>query len=76
MRVVIDRIEGNIAVLVLYEDDRIKFNLPIQYLPKGVRGGDHLQVTFTLDEQSREAERKRVEDLLKELTGKKTDEKR
>jgi hypothetical protein len=75
MKVVIDRIEGDVAVLVIHEDDRIKFNLPIRYLPEGVRGGDHLHVTFTLDEQSRMAEKKRVEDLLSELTGKKTYEK-
>ncbi|MEK6289055.1 MAG: DUF3006 domain-containing protein [Acidobacteriota bacterium] len=64
-KVVVDRIEGDLAVLVLYEDDRVKFNLPVHYLPEGVREGDHLQMGFTQDEESRESERKKVEDLLK-----------
>ena len=66
-KVVVDRIEGDLAVLVLYEDDRVKFNLPLHYLPEGVREGDHLQMGFAQDEESRESERKRVGDLLKDL---------
>jgi len=66
-KVVVDRIEGDVAVLVLHEDDRVKFNLPLHYLPEGVREGDHLQMGFAQDEESRESERKRVGDLLKDL---------
>ncbi len=66
-RVVIDRIEGNLAVLVLYDDDRVKFNLPLRYLPKGAREGDHLQMSFAEDEAGRESEKKRIGDLLSEL---------
>lgn len=67
--VVVDRIEGDVAVLTVYEDDRVKFNLPVQYLPEGVGEGDHLQMGFAQDEDSRESARKRVEDLLKQLKG-------
>jgi hypothetical protein len=66
-KVVIDRIEGDLAVLALYEDDRVKFNFPLHYLPEGVREGDHLQMGFAQDEKSRESEQNKVEDLLKEL---------
>lgn len=66
-KVVIDRIEGDLAVLALYEDDGVKFNLPLHYLPEGVREGDHLQMGFAQDDESREAERTKVEDLLKQL---------
>jgi hypothetical protein len=66
-RVVIDRIEGDLAVLVLYDDDRVKFNLPVRYLYEGVKEGDHLQMSFSEDAASRESEQKRVDDLLKEL---------
>ena len=66
-KVVIDRIEGDLAVLVLYDDDGVKFNLPLRYLPDGVREGDHLQMNFREDEASRGSEQKRVDDLLKEL---------
>lgn len=63
----IDRIEGDLAVLVLYDDDGVKFDLPLRYLPDGVREGDHLLMNFREDEASRGSEQKRVDDLLKEL---------
>lgn len=66
-KVVIDRIEGDLAVLVLYEDDRVKFNLPLHCLPEGSREGDHLQMSFAKDESSRESEKGRIDDLLKDL---------
>ena len=68
IKVVIDRIEGDLAVIVLYDDDRVKFNLPVKYLPEGVRDGDHLRLGFDVDKQSRGVVKKRVEDLLKDLT--------
>lgn len=66
-RVVVDRIEGDLAVLVLYDDDRIKFNLPLRYLPEAVREGDHLRMVFVVDEAGRESEGSKIEDLLKQL---------
>ncbi|HVF90782.1 MAG TPA: DUF3006 domain-containing protein [Blastocatellia bacterium] len=66
-KVEIDRVEGALAVVVLSDDDKVKFNLPVKYLPEGVRDGDHLQVTFKLDEKSRDEQKTRVSDLLKEL---------
>ena len=68
IKVVIDRIEGDLAVVVLYDDDRVKFNLPVKYLPEGVRGGDHLRVSFDVDKKSHESEKSRIADLLKDLT--------
>ena len=70
-KVVIDRVEDKLAVVVIYEDDSVKFNLPVDYLPEGVKEGAHLQMSFKVDEESREAQKKRVGDLLKELTEKK-----
>ncbi|MBI3653838.1 MAG: DUF3006 domain-containing protein [Acidobacteria bacterium] len=69
LKIVIDRIEDDVATLVLYEDDRVQFNLPVEYLPKGVKGGDHFQVVFKKDSQSRAAEKQKAEQLLKELLG-------
>ncbi len=66
-KVVIDRFEGDLAVVVLYDDDRVKFNLPLQYLPEGVREGDHLQMSFAKDLSGRESERMRIDELLKDL---------
>lgn len=63
---IIDRIESDLAVITLYEDDRVKFNLPVALLPEKARGGDHLQITFTMDEESRDELKKRIEELLKD----------
>jgi hypothetical protein len=69
-RVIIDRIEGDLAVFVLYEDDRVRFNFPLQLLPEGAREGDHLLMTFAEDNASRESEKRRIGSLLDELKNK------
>ena len=69
LKLVVDRIESGKAVLVLYDDDSVSFTLPLECLPEGTLGGDHLNVTFTQAIESREAERERAERLLKELKG-------
>lgn len=73
LKVVIDRIEGDLAVFVLTEDDSVKFDLPVKYLPEGASEGQHYRLAFTADEESRESERKSIEDLYKQLMGRKDD---
>ncbi|MCI0485574.1 MAG: DUF3006 domain-containing protein [Blastocatellia bacterium] len=73
LKVVIDRIEGDLAVIVLSDDDSVKFDLPVKYMPEGAREGEHYRMTFTPDEESRDSERKRIEDLYKQLTGRQND---
>lgn len=68
-KVIIDRIEGDLAVVVMHDDDKVKFNLPVVYLPKGAKGGDHLQLTLKQDKESREEMKETVEQLLKDLKG-------
>ena len=68
IKVVVDRIEGKLAVLVLYEDDQVKFNFPISKLPDGLREGDHLLVSFEKSDQDRAAEEAKAKDLLREMT--------
>ena len=48
MKVVIDRIENQIAV-VLFGDEEIKVDLPLSLLPEVVKEGSHLNVTFELN---------------------------
>jgi len=76
MTLVVDRIEDDIAVCYLYEDDRVRFDIPLRYLPPGTVAGDHLRVSFELDRESRQRERRRAEELLRELTRGQPDEKR
>jgi hypothetical protein len=71
LKVFIDRIEGDLAVVALYDDDSIKFNLPVKYLPGGARGGDHFILTLALDEKSRDEELRLIKELLADDQAKK-----
>jgi hypothetical protein len=64
----IDRIEDDLAVIVLVEDDRFYFDLPVKYLPHGAQEGDHLTIHFWLDPASTEDARQRIAEMKKELT--------
>ncbi len=74
IKVFIDRIEGDLAVVVLSDDDRVKFNLPVKYLPEGSAEGTHLRLSFKPDEASRKTEKEKIDGLLKKLAGKKREE--
>ena len=69
-KVIIDRIEGDLAVLVLYDNDGVKFNMPVALLPDGANDGDHLEMSFAKAEASRDSEKKRIDSLFAELKGK------
>ena len=69
-KIIVDRIEGDLAVLVLYDDDNVKFNFPVSLLPEDVRDGDHLRMSFAKDEASKETDKKRINDFLAELKSK------
>ena len=68
---VVDRIEDDRAALVLSDDDKVKFSLPVKFLPDGVESGDHLEVTFKIDRERTEEVAGEVEDLLEKLKRKK-----
>lgn len=67
LKVYIDRIEDDVATVALYDDDKVHFNLPVTYLPEGTKEGDHFQLMFKKDKEGRVAEKKKADDLLKEL---------
>ena len=69
LKIVIDRIEDEVATLVLYDDDSVHFNLPAECLPEGAEEGDHFQLVFKKDKESRAAEKQKADDLLKDLLG-------
>lgn len=63
----VDRIESDFAVTLLGEGgDQI--DVPIQYMPSGIKAGDHLVIIFQLDPESREATLKNISELKRELT--------
>jgi hypothetical protein len=67
LNAVVDRIESGLAVVVLNDDDAVQFDLPLKYLPPGVKAGDHLSLAFELDAAGNEAARERVAEMKKEL---------
>lgn len=70
----IDRIEGNLAVLLVGDEER-EMVVPLTDLPPGVQGGDWLIVevergrliSATLDLQETEARRQRIQAKLQRL---------
>ncbi len=66
MKAVIDRFEGEYAV-VLFGDDEIKADIPRQFLPPGAEEGSWLNVSFELDPEGEEKQREKIEGLLDKL---------
>jgi hypothetical protein len=66
MKAVIDRVEGELAVLLLgYES--MTLNLPLSQLPEGCREGDVLNVSFERDPAATEQAKERVSGLMDKL---------
>ncbi len=63
----VDRVESNIAVL-LSSDGGFQFDAPVEWLPRGVKAGDHLLISFRLDPASAAATLQNVSDLKRQLT--------
>lgn len=64
-KAVVDRIEGDIAVLLAAEDEFV-VHIPLQLLPN-IKEGDHLQASWAVDPQATEQAKDRVTDLLQKL---------
>ena len=61
----IDRIEGDLAVLLL-GDDMKKVNCPVSCLPEQVGEGDYLKLELSYDKEATEQAEQEALDLLKE----------
>ena len=67
MKVTIDRIEGNVAVLISREDESVRVNVPVSLLPPGCREGDILTIRLERDGAATEAAQERVSGLIEKL---------
>jgi hypothetical protein len=67
MKATLDRFEGNMAVLLVRDDESIKFNVPIILLPDGVREGDILDISITIDEKATDDSKARGSSLMERL---------
>lgn len=66
LKIVIDRIEEDKAVLLIGETET-RSVWPRKYLPQGVTEGDHLEVSFRVDPEATRSAKQGVEDLLRQL---------
>ena len=66
----LDRIEEDIAVLLVRDEEKIKINIPLFLLPAGSKEGDILDITITRNIQETEAAKERVSNLLEKLKNK------
>ncbi len=78
-RYTIDRFEGDVAVLLVREDESQQIDLPREQLPKGAKEGDILEVELSADNKVVNAKvlnketntaRKKAENLLQKLLDK------
>ena len=67
MKVFLDRIEGNTAVLISQEDESQRCNIPLSLLPTGSREGDMLSIRIERDGVATEAAKERVSGLIEKL---------
>ena len=70
-KVTLDRIEENIAVLLVRNEETVKINIPLFLLPAGSREGDILDVTIVRNIQETEDAKERVSALLDKLRNRK-----
>jgi hypothetical protein len=67
MKAVIDRVEGELAVLLLGDKGEFKLNLPLSQLPEGCKEGDILNMSFERDVVGTEQAKERVSGLMEKL---------
>lgn len=69
MNAVIDRFEGDYAVILLGEEVH-EIVVSIKHLPKGAKEGSWLKITFELDPEGTQKQKEKVEVLLEKLRNK------
>ena len=67
MKAVIDRIEGDLAVVLVGEKGEFKLNLPLSLLPEGCKEGDVLNISIERDSAATDQAKERVTDLMEKL---------
>ena len=73
LKVIVDRIEGAVAVLISCEDESVQVNVPVPLLPSGCREGDILTIRIERDRAATKAAQERVSGLVEKLTSKNKD---
>ncbi|WP_424353538.1 DUF3006 domain-containing protein [Methanosarcina mazei] len=69
-KVTLDRIEENIAVLLVRDEETVKIYIPLFLLPAESKEGDILDITIAKDVKETEDTKERVSSLLEKLKNK------
>jgi len=67
MKATIDRIEGTIAVLISQDDEAVRINLPVSFLPQGCREGDILTIGIERDTTGTKEAKERLSGRIERL---------
>jgi hypothetical protein len=70
MKATIDRIEGQLAVLLIEDKGEVKLNVPVSLLPEGSKESDILDISIIRDEKATDEAKKRVSTLIDKLKNK------
>jgi hypothetical protein len=71
MKATIDRVEGTMAVLILQDDEAVRFNLPVSFLPPGCREGDILTIGIERDTTGTKEAKERLSGRIERLKNRK-----
>ena len=66
MKAVIDRFEGDYAI-VLFGDDEVRADIPRALLPADAKEGSWLNVSFELDPEGEKRHREKIDNLSKQM---------
>jgi hypothetical protein len=69
-RASLDRVEEGLAVLLLREDESVRFTIPRSLLPPDAREGDTLEIVIRRDVAATEEARRRVAERIARLRAK------
>lgn len=72
-KVTLDRIEDDIAVLLVRDEEKIKINIPVFLLPPESKEGDILDITIARNLKETGYAKERVSNLLEKLKNKNRD---
>ncbi|NLA31786.1 MAG: DUF3006 domain-containing protein [Methanomicrobiales archaeon] len=67
IRVSLDRVEEGLAVLLLRDDESIRFTLPRVLLPRNAREGDILEIAIRRDVAATDDARRRVAERIERM---------
>ena len=67
MKATLDRIEDEMAVLLIRNGEIIMLNVPVVLLPEGCREGDILDISITRDERVTKDSKARVSSMIERL---------